>query len=185
MKTYLTQYKPFLIFLLKFCVCYLVLTLIYKFYLSGYDTSKHEIDGFTTWVARQTSGVIECFGYTSVIEPHERQASFKLFVNDRYVARVVEGCNVLSVMILFVTFIVAFAGKWKQMLLFSVLGCLLLYLLNILRIALLAIALYHFPEKEKLLHEIIFPLVIYGIVFVLWIIWVNKYSAYATKNNTK
>ena len=35
----------------------------------------------------------------------------KLFFNEKYVARVVEGCNAVSVMILFMAFIIAFKGK--------------------------------------------------------------------------
>jgi exosortase family protein XrtF len=54
--------------------------------------------------------------------------------------------------------------------------------LNVIRIALIAIALYHYPEQEHLLHGVVFPLFIYGVVFLLWVIWVNKFSVYATQN---
>jgi len=64
-------------------------------------------------------------------------------------------------------------------------GSILIHLLNIGRIALLCVALYNFPQYEHLLHGVIFPLVIYGIVFLLWVIWVNKYSAYATEIDKK
>jgi exosortase family protein XrtF len=59
-------------------------------------------------------------------------------------------------------------------------GIILIHVLNIARIALLCIALYNLPQFEHLLHGVIFPLVIYGVVFLLWVIWVNKYSLYAT-----
>jgi hypothetical protein len=35
---------------------------------------------------------------------------------------------------------------------------------------------YRFPEYQKVLHDLIFPAVIYGLVFVLWITWVTFYS---------
>jgi exosortase family protein XrtF len=57
--------------------------------------------------------------------------------------------------------------------------------LNIGRIALLCIALYDFPQMEHILHGVIFPLVIYGVVFLLWVIWVNKYSNHATATTKK
>jgi exosortase family protein XrtF len=185
LNNYFKQYRPFLIFLLKFFLSYLALTVVYKIYLSGFDASLHQVDSFTNAVARQTTNVIEWFGYTAFLEWHSNEASVKLIVNEKYVARVVEGCNVMSVMILFVTFIIAFSGRLKHTLVFGVMGCALLYVLNIFRIALLAIALYHFPERERLLHEIVFPVVIYGVVFLLWLVWVNKYSTYAAKNSTK
>jgi exosortase family protein XrtF len=55
----------------------------------------------------------------------------------------------------------------------------LIFILNIFRIALLTKGLYKYPEYGTFLHDILFPLVIYGVVFVLWIIWVLKFSAYA------
>jgi hypothetical protein len=46
-------------------------------------------------------------------------------------------------------------------------------------------ALYHFPQYEHLLQGVVFPLVIYGVVFLLWVVWVNKYSFYATEVDKK
>jgi exosortase family protein XrtF len=112
---------------------------------------------------------------------HNDQASIKLFLNNVYVARVVEGCNALSVIILFAAFVVAFTGKLKHTILFIFGGSLLIHILNVLRIALLSIALLHYPEHEEFLHGVIFPLFIYGVVFGLWVIWVNKFSTYAQK----
>ena len=77
---------------------------------------------------------------------------------------------------------IAFTGKFKNTILFLVIGSILIHVLNIGRIALLCVGLYHFPQLEHLLHGVVFPLVIYGIVFLLWIMWVNKYSLYATEN---
>ena len=46
-------------------------------------------------------------------------------------------------------------------------------------IALLSYALYYYPTYEELLHGTVFPLFIYGVVFLLWVFWVLKFSAYA------
>ena len=88
-------------------------------------------------------------------------------------------------MILFIAFVIAFTGKFKNTVLFVVLGSVLIHVLNVVRIALLSAALYHFPKYEHLLHSVVFPLAIYGVVFLLWVIWVNKYSFYATEINKK
>jgi exosortase family protein XrtF len=97
------------------------------------------------------------------------------------VARIVEGCNAISVIILFIAFVIAFKGDFKKTVLFVLAGSILIHLLNVVRIALIAIALYHYPQHEHLLHGVIFPLIIYGIVFLLWVIWVNQFSSYATE----
>ena len=182
MKKYLNQYKPFLSFLLKFFLSYIVLTSLYQFYLNSFDSASLEIDSITEIVSVQTQQTIELFNYNSHLEPHAKQNSNMLFVEDKNVARVVEGCNAISVIILFIAFVIAFKGNWKKTVLFILVGSLLIYVLNVIRIALIAIALYHYPQQEHLLHGVVFPLFIYGVVFLLWVIWVNKFSVYATQN---
>jgi exosortase family protein XrtF len=142
-----------------------------------------QVDGLTQIVAYQTQQTLLLFNYESHLVPHESQDSIRLFLNQESIARIVEGCNGVSVMILFTAFVFAFKGKWKHTLLFILVGILIIHILNVLRIALLCLALYHYPESEHLLHGVIFPLFIYGVVFGLWVIWVNKFSLYVTKTN--
>jgi exosortase family protein XrtF len=182
LKEYLIQFKPFLLFLTKFAISYLVLTVIYENYLGQYNLEKFEVDGFTKIVANQSQKVLSVFDDHSYTMPNLKEASVKLFYHNQWVARIIEGCNALSVIILFVSFVIAFTGKVKQTLLFIISGSVLIHVFNVLRIALLCIAIYHFPKYEHILHGVIFPLFIYGIVFILWVIWVNKYSFYAKKS---
>ncbi|WP_333599454.1 exosortase family protein XrtF [Flavobacterium sp.] len=185
MKNLLLQYKPFLLFLGKFLLSYLILTILYQSYLNKFDASKSEVDTFTQSVAQQTVTVLSWFDSQSYTMPNLKEPSIKIFYHSKYVSRIIEGCNALSVIILFIAFVVAFTGKFKQTVLFILLGSVFIHVLNIGRIALLSIALYHFPQYEHLLHGVIFPLIIYGIVFLLWVVWVNKYSLYATASITK
>ncbi|MES2411948.1 MAG: exosortase family protein XrtF [Bacteroidota bacterium] len=180
MKNLLQQYKPFLLFLGKFILCYLVLTIIYQAYLNRFDSANAEVDSFTKLVAEQSETVLTWIDSQSYSLPHSKEPSVKLFYKGKYISRIIEGCNALSVIILFISFVIAFTGKFRKTILFIVFGIVLIHVLNIGRIALLCVALYHFPQYEHLLHGVIFPLVIYGVVFLLWVIWVNKYSLYAT-----
>lgn len=181
MKNLLLQYKPFLLFLGKFIVSYLILTLIYQSYLNRFDANTVEVDSFTKSVADQSATVLSWFDSNSYTMPHLKEPSVKLIYKGKYISRIIEGCNAISVIILFISFVIAFTGKFKNTILFIVLGIILIHVLNIGRIALLCVGLYHFPELQHLLHGVIFPLVIYGVVFLLWVIWVNKYSLYATE----
>lgn len=181
----LLQYKPFLVFLGKFIISYLILTVIYQTYLNRFDSKNTEVDTFTKSVAEQSATVLSWFDSNSFTMPHLREPSVKLFYKGRYISRIIEGCNALSVIILFISFVIAFTGKFKKTLLFILFGIILIHILNIGRIALLCIALYHFPQYEHLLHGVVFPLVIYGVVFLLWVVWVNKYSLYATEVDKK
>lgn len=40
----------------------------------------------------------------------------------------------------------------------------------------MAIGIFEYPHYAHFLHSIAFPLVIYGAVFMLWILWVRIYS---------
>ena len=181
MKEYFVKYKPFLLFLGKFLATYALLAFVYQMYLNQFSKADFEVDTFTQSVARQTQNLISLFDKEVTIAPHLEQASIKLYYKQRLVARVVEGCNALSVIILFVAFIVAFTGKIRTTVWFILGGSLLIHVLNIARIAILTVALYHLPQYEEMLHGVIFPLFIYGVVFMLWVIWVNKFSLYAAK----
>ena len=181
MENLLLQYKPFLLFLGKFILSYLVLTIVYQTYLNRFDENNSEVDSFTQLVAKQTASVLSWVDDQSYTMPHLKGSSVKLFYKAKYISRIIEGCNALSVIILFISFVIAFTGKFKKTLLFILFGSVLIHVLNIVRIALLCVALYHFPQYEHWLHGVIFPLVIYGVVFLLWVIWVNKYSFYAAE----
>lgn len=186
MKRYFQQYRSFFVFLLKFFSVYIGLTLLYEWYLNQFiDPLTFYVDGFTQSVAHQVQHTLQTFGYDCVLKLHEHQASVKLILNGAYVSRVVEGCNALSVIILFAAFVVAFSGKWKQTIGFIFFGSVLIHVLNVLRIALLSMALFYYPEQEPFLHGVVFPLFIYGVVFGLWVIWVNNFSKYAEKTAKK
>lgn len=181
MKKYFVVYKPFLVFLGKFLLTYLLLTIVYKSYLSQYDVQLFEVDGFTELVAEQTKDLMILFNCDASIAPNIKESAVNIYYNQRSMARIIEGCNGLSVIILFISFVVAFSGKIKPTILFLLGGSLLIHILNVSRIALLCVLMYYYPKQQHLLHGVLFPLFIYGVVFLLWIIWVNKFSKYATK----
>ena len=182
MKNIFSQYKPFFIFLSKFLLFYVVFIFVYKVYLNQYSIEKNEVDRFTEVVAKQTVLVLNLFGEPSFATPNEFEPSVKVFYNYKYIARVVEGCNAISVMILFATFVFSFSTQWKKTTLYIFIGILLIHVLNVIRIALLSFALYYYPEYGKILHGTVFPLFIYGVVFLLWILWITKFSGYVKKN---
>lgn len=179
MKNIFQQHKVFFIFLTKFLLCYFVVTIVYSFYLNQFHTQRNAVYGITHFVAEQTKNTLVFFGADCEIIKHEFEPSYKVIYNSKYIARIVEGCNAISVIILFASFIFAFSNRFITTFLYIFLGSILIFILNIFRIALLTIGLYKYPEYGTFLHDILFPLVIYGVVFVLWIIWVLKFSAYA------
>jgi exosortase family protein XrtF len=180
LKKYFILYKPFLLFLATFFLSYIVLTFLYQHFLNGFENNK--IDPITRMVSENTQQVLQLFNTGSSIEESSAHPFIKLFYNQRYVARIVEGCNAISVIILFISFVIAFSGKLKPTVFFIFGGSLLIYGLNVIRIAALSALIFYFPKQESFLHKVLFPLCIYGVVFVLWLIWVRKFSTYASKD---
>lgn len=181
MKALFVKYKSVIRFIITFLVVYGVLSISYKLYLDYSESSRFYPDYLTHLVAKQSQSLIETAGYVTQIEPHSNEPSMKLIINKKFVARVIEGCNSISIIILFISFIIAFAGKWKTTLFYALFGSVLIYTVNLIRIAILSIGLYHYPWRKEILHVVIFPLIIYGLVFLLWMIWVNRFAS----NNTK
>lgn len=180
MKKYFILYKPFLLFLGTFFLTYILLTFLYQHYLNSFEENK--IDSITKMVSKNTQQVLQLFTNDSSIEESVEHPYMRLFYKQKYVARIVEGCNAISVIILFISFVIAFSGKLKTTLFFIFGGSLLIYILNVVRIAALSALIFYFPKQEPFLHEVLFPLYIYGVVFILWLVWVRNFSRYASKN---
>lgn len=173
MKTLLKKYRPVLRFVALFMGTYFLLSLCYYFYLNFSENSIYPPDPITNLVAKQSNDLINAFGYTAHVVPHTTKPTMKLIVEGKFVAQIIEGCNALSIIILFIAFIIAFAEKLKKTLLFIFAGTVLIYAVNIIRITILAIALYEWPQHKDLLHGVVFPGLIYGMVFILWVVWIR------------
>lgn len=176
MRALLVKYKLVIRFIVTFLSVYAILTLAYNFYLNASDGSKFYPDYMTNLVARQTDALIGGLGYKAQIMPHPNEPSMKIIINGKFVARVVEGCNAISIIILFVAFVLAFSGTWKMTLFYCFAGSIIVYTFNLVRIVILSVGLYHYPWRQELMHTVIFPMLIYGIVFLLWMVWVNRFS---------
>lgn len=175
-----TDFKPVLKILLRFILLYVALVFLYQFYLNFYSNAG--LDPISKWVAKQTSFIQNSCNYKTLLvdgKPQEETTWF--YVSGKYVSRMVEGCNAISVMILFLAFIFAFYKGIKTFV-FAIAGLVFLHIMNVLRIAGLNIILVKFPAYSKIAHDYFFPAIIYGSVVLLWLIWI-KYFALKQPNN--
>lgn len=155
------------------------MTTIYQFYLRSYENNN--IDGITANVSELTEKFLRICDPQASMVKDEGGEYFLVIFNNNYVGRIIEGCNAISVIILFVSFIVAFSSTVKSTLLYVLGGSTIIYILNILRIGFIIMILNKYPEQEHLIHGVLFPLIIYGIVFLLWFLWIYKFSKHASK----
>jgi len=177
MKELFTQYKPFFLFLARFLGSYILLLIVYKIYLSNYIDHP---DGITYLVAKQSHWLLNFMGHPSSITPLENWVNLYCGPHNFYV-RIVEGCNAISVIILFSSFCIAFSAYLGRTIIYVLIGSFFIYLFNIFRIALIVILVLKYPMWQRFLHDILFPVLIYGFVFILWCLWLFKFSGYAKK----
>lgn len=165
------DFKPSILFLAKFLGLYVVLNIAYGFYL---DFSEGEADLMTKWVTEQTANVIDIYEDRIATGPNGDLKSVFIFKNEQAILSVYEGCNGLNVMVIFISFLVAYGKIGSRMLWFIPLGLTVIHLFNILRILLLFHVTISMPDFLYFSHKYLFTAFIYIAVFGMWAIWIFK-----------
>jgi len=169
----LKDFKPVLGILLRFIIIYVVLLLAYQFYLNSFKASG--LDPFSRLIAEHVRIVQDKIGYPTQLFNDVKGEQIWFYVNNKYVTRMVEGCNAVSVIILFMSFIFAFYKGLKTFV-FIFISLILLYVMNLLRIVGLNIVVRDYEQYSKISHDYIFPAVIYGTVVILWMVWIKFFA---------
>ena len=172
------DFKEILWVLLRFLGIWLLLFLLYQWYLNQFSGN---IDGFTKIISDQSAFLLNFTGYETVTKDFPSHETVQFYINGKVATRMVEGCNAVSVMIMFLAFVFAFY-KGVKTFYFAFAGIVLLYILNLFRIYVLNVIVVDFPALTKPAHDYFFPAFIYGGVVVLWLIWINKFLITDDKN---
>ena len=85
-----------------------------------------------------------------------------------------QACNGLELMVLTAGFMLCFKGDWKKKTVFILAGVVGLFILNVLRCAMLGVVNMEFPRHFDFAHKYIFSLVVYAYTFLIWIWYVAK-----------
>jgi len=83
----------------------------------------------------------------------------------------VDGCNGLEALGLFVGFVIAFKGTWNNRAWFIPMGLFLIYLVNIFRVVVLVITQKHAPAMFTVTHDYSTTAIFYIVIFALWVWW--------------
>jgi exosortase/archaeosortase family protein len=78
---------------------------------------------------------------------------------------------------LFAGFVLAFPGPVRRKLWFIPLGIAAIYLLNIIRIGVLALNHLYYHESVEFNHHYTFSFVVYACIFLLWMLWARRLSS--------
>ena len=87
--------------------------------------------------------------------------------------KIVDGCNGISAMGLFLGFILAYPGEWKYKISFCIAGIGIIYLVNIARVVALAITQHSYPSLFGFMHTYSTSAIFYITIFLFWMILAN------------
>jgi len=125
-------------------------------------------------VAKNSAVLLRAFDYEGTYTYNEGNA----FVGIGNSTGVIIGhpCNGLVLYALFAGFIIAYAGDWKLKLVIIPIGIAVIYFINVVRCALLAIDFIYHENSFELNHKFTYTIAVYAFVFALWMLWANKLS---------
>lgn len=167
------QYKPAILFLVRFLGVYIVGNIIYGIWIESFATVA---DPITQMVTTNSAWFLNLLGYEASTNVNINYANVSLIMDGDVVVNVYEGCNAINVSILFLAFIIAYKGPLKRTFLFGFTGLLLIYWFNLFRVSGLFLIARFFPDHLYLMHKFVFTGVIYAFVFGLWFIWVKRFA---------
>jgi exosortase family protein XrtF len=164
--------KTIILFIVKFIGFYLLLNTIYGFW---YESFNPVADPLTRVVTHQCANVISWVEPGVKAEPYPRGPEVSVKQDDKVVINVFEGCNGVNVMIVFLSFVVAFSGTWKSTIAFSAAGIGVIYLANLGRVITLFFIAKYYPQSLYFFHKYLFTAGLYLFVFVMWYLWIEKF----------
>lgn len=173
--------NTYLTFLLKASLLYLLLFLIHQFLIKR---ETHYDQRFITLILESADLVLRLLGYKTfkVLQDRDMQV---LGIDGSNGVWVGSNCNAISLFSLFSVFILAYPGPWKHKLWYIPAGILAIHLINILRVVALAIIAKWDYTWLDFNHTYTFTILVYGFIFGLWMLWVNRFSLVHGKEATE
>jgi exosortase family protein XrtF len=170
-KTLLQEFRPTILFLVRFLAIYFLGNLVYAWYVGSFLPQP---DPVTISVSEQSSLLLNWMGNESEAHVYPSKSVVYLQLGAKGILTVYEGCNGLNVAIVFLSFLLAFGPCRKSLFWFAPLGLLIIHVSNLCRIVLLFFVTLHWPSHLYFVHKYLFTAFIYLFVFLLWIWWVMK-----------
>lgn len=105
------------------------------------------------------------------------------FPNNGYIT-VNGSCSGLKQFYQWIFLMILFPGPWKSKLWFIPLGIIIIHLTNIFRIIALSVIVMEWPQYWDFSHDWILRPFFYVVIFVMWVIWVEKFRHKSKSKNS-
>lgn len=159
-------------FLLAAAALYVGWWLLYELVIHPWGVLDRAVIDNLMWFS---GSVLELLGYELLQEPL-MDGNRYLGVQGGSLLWIGDPCNGITVFAVYVLFLLAYPGSSKWRIPYAIAGVLIIHLLNALRIVALCIIVTIDYEYLNFNHDYTFYVIVYGAVFVLWYIWVERFS---------
>lgn len=151
---------------------YILLYLIYQFVVKRHTFYDQK---FITNIILGAEYTLKAFGYKTfkILQDRDLQV---IGIDGSNGVWVGSNCNAITLFSLFAVFIIAYPGNQKHKFWYVPSGIVAIHLLNILRVTALAMIANSYPQYLNFNHTFTFTFLIYSFIFLLWIIWVNRFA---------
>ncbi|WP_375418551.1 exosortase X [uncultured Hymenobacter sp.] len=122
-------------------------------------------------IAGSGAAALRLLGFSAAAYPPQPQL---LYLGGRAAVHVGPACNGLVLYCLFAGFVIAYPGPAARKLWYIPVGVGLIYLLNVLRVAGLALNQHYAPGTLDFNHHYTFSFVVYAAIFGLWMLWARR-----------
>ncbi len=171
--------NPFFRFIVISSGLYLAWYVLYEYYLKPVTGFDHVI---IDSLVRIAESILKMVGYAITDYGYvDGACRTHIGIDGSMGVTIGAPCDGSVLFALFVSFIVAFPGPWKHKMWYLPLGVTLIHLVNAIRVVGLAVVVHWNEDWLAFNHDYTFTLIVYAFVFLLWWIWVNKFSGVSRK----
>lgn len=108
------------------------------------------------------------FNYNST---HVLQQS--VYFHQKRIVGIYDACNALDLVVLYAGFIVCMPALPKRKLIYSGVGIVLVFAVNILRCMGIAYLIQYYPKQAEFAHHFVFVFIVYALIVALWLLFVR------------
>jgi len=171
-KVSLTQkIRPFLSLrhpITKFCLLFLVLLVVFSFLLSLELVKQYVYNPLTTLIASQAAWILKVLG-------QKVYASGIIISGEGFSVKILANCNAIFEIMLFLSAVISFPALLKEKLVGGVLGTILIYLLNLLRVVILFLIGVYSPQFFEGTHIYVAQSIFIVMVAIFWLFWAGRW----------
>ncbi|MBC7485283.1 MAG: archaeosortase/exosortase family protein [Cytophagaceae bacterium] len=168
----LKENKNLIRFLLICLMAYLFWVVLYNQWIGPDQRVDFWLSGME---AKEVIVLLKALGYP-IEQLVEYEYKHVFYLHGQRLVGLATSCNGLVLFPLFSCFIFATHGHWKRKIIYVLIGCFLIYHVNILRIMGLLIVKIYSPESLDFNHKYTFTVLVYSFIFYLWYLWINFYA---------